>query len=108
MIQILATPLLVAQCTLRACAGNELQNRERVDDFEQEYGKADKTFECFHDPWDIGSGAVLRAVLPGWEVFHTIFWPALAVALGLAACASTGCQPRRKPKPWPSRKASRS
>lgn len=41
---------------------------------------------CYFDPFDIQSGAVLKATIPGWEVFHSIFWPAVSLALGLGVC----------------------
>ena len=62
-------------------------NREQVNNFSRQYAAyIGQQFRCFYDPWDIRSGAVLRAVVPSWPVFHAVFWPFLCVAAGLIVC----------------------
>jgi hypothetical protein len=64
-----------------------MHNRYQVDNFSQQYAAfVGQLVPCQYDPWDIRSGAVLRALLPGWEVFHAVFWPVTGVAVGLLVC----------------------
>jgi hypothetical protein len=64
-----------------------MYNRDKVDNFSQQYAAyVGQLMPCHYDPWDIRSGAVLRAVLPGWEVFHAVLWPVAGVAIGLLVC----------------------
>jgi len=83
---ILLLLLFGFQCTLRVCDGDHFYNRKVVDNFQRSYASRGQTVGCYYDPWNIHSGAILFAQLPGWQVFHTVFWPALAVACGLTAC----------------------
>ena len=78
---------LYEQCTLRVCSADPLYNRDRVENFSRHYAAyVGQSVPCHYDPWDIRSGAVLHALLPGWEVFHAVFWPFTGVAVGLLAC----------------------
>ena len=66
-----------------------MHNRDRVTNFSRQYAAyVGQIVPCYYDPWDIRSGAVLQAVLPGWEVFHAVFWPVAGVAVGLLACVA--------------------
>ena len=65
-----------------------MENRETVEDFRRRFGQVGQLLvPCYFDPWDVRSGAVLKATIPGWEVFHSVFWPAACVAAGIALCA---------------------
>jgi hypothetical protein len=74
-------------CTLQVCTTDTMYNRERVDNFSRQHAAfVGQHLRCYYDPWDVRSGAVLKPFVPGWQVFHAVFWPFFCLTVGLLVC----------------------
>eukprot|EP00914_Ancora_sagittata_P001070 GHVO01002828.1.p1 GENE.GHVO01002828.1~~GHVO01002828.1.p1 ORF type:complete len:258 (+),score=14.48 GHVO01002828.1:31-774(+) len=74
------------RCSIKLCHENFHINRIQIDIFKSEYGHIGRDIPCYYDPYDVSSGTVLEVETNPMHTFHAVFWPALALFLGLASC----------------------
>lgn len=76
----------VLQCSMKVCSNRSTENHHSVNLFNERYGRRGDRLECAYDPWDIRAGAVISIRPITFTVFHAIFWPVLAIAIGITLC----------------------
>ncbi|ELU03541.1 hypothetical protein CAPTEDRAFT_223879 [Capitella teleta] len=74
------------RCSIKVCDADFHTNRMQIDVFKSKYGHIGRELTCYYDPYDVSSGSVLEVYSNPLFAFHAVFWPSLALFIGLVSC----------------------